>query len=153
MTLMLLMWKWMGLFLRENHLLRCWGWLALLNCLGSYIIFIAKTASKKIEALIRSMKSLSPEVGLCLYKSAILLCMEYCCHFWADVTSCYLELSNKLQKRICGTAGPSLTTFLELLLLFLFLLVQLAFSGGRCICYSDRLHNFSVTIPRYYKDV
>ena len=23
-TLMLLMWKWVGLFLRENHLLRCW---------------------------------------------------------------------------------------------------------------------------------
>ena len=25
-TLMLLMWKWMGLFLKKNHLLRCWGW-------------------------------------------------------------------------------------------------------------------------------
>ena len=24
-TLVLLMWKWMGLFLRKNHLLRCWG--------------------------------------------------------------------------------------------------------------------------------
>ena len=31
---------------------------------GSYIIFIAKTASKKIRALIRSMKFLSPEVAL-----------------------------------------------------------------------------------------
>ena len=29
--LMLLMWKWMGLFLRKNHLLRCWGWLSLPN--------------------------------------------------------------------------------------------------------------------------
>ena len=26
-TLVLLTWKWMGLFLRKNHLLRCWGWL------------------------------------------------------------------------------------------------------------------------------
>ena len=32
--------------------------------LGSYIIFIAQTASKKIAALIRSMKFLSPEVAL-----------------------------------------------------------------------------------------
>ena len=31
---------------------------------GSYIISIAKTASKKIRALIRSMKFLSPEVSL-----------------------------------------------------------------------------------------
>ena len=33
---------------------------------GSYIIFIVKTASKKIEALIRSMKFLSPEFALYL---------------------------------------------------------------------------------------
>ena len=38
---------------------------------GSYIISIAKTASKKIGALIRSMKFLSPEVALYLYKSTI----------------------------------------------------------------------------------
>ena len=37
--------------------------------LGSYIISIAKTASKKIGALIRSMKFLSPEVALYFYKS------------------------------------------------------------------------------------
>ena len=34
---------------------------------GSYIISIAKTASKKIGALTRSMKFLSPEVALYLY--------------------------------------------------------------------------------------
>ena len=43
---------------------------------GSYIIYIAKTASKKIGALIRSMKFLSREVVLYLYKSAIHPCME-----------------------------------------------------------------------------
>ena len=42
----------------------------------SYIISIAKTASKKIGALIRSMKFLSPEVALYLYKSTIRPCME-----------------------------------------------------------------------------
>ena len=31
---------------------------------GSYIIFIAKTASRKIRDLIHSMKFLSPEVAL-----------------------------------------------------------------------------------------
>ena len=44
---------------------------------GSYIISIAKTASKKIGALICSMKFLSPEVALYLCKSTlygILLC-------------------------------------------------------------------------------
>ena len=46
---------------------------------GSYIISIAKTASKKIEALIRSIKFLSPKVGLYLYKSTIRQCMKYCC--------------------------------------------------------------------------
>ena len=73
---------------------------------GSYIIFIAKTASRKIGALIRSMKFLSPEVALYLYKSTICSCMEYCCHVWAGAPSCYLELLDKLQKRICRTTGP-----------------------------------------------
>ena len=38
---------------------------------GSYIVSIAKTASEKIGAFIRSMKFLSPEVALYLYKSTI----------------------------------------------------------------------------------
>ena len=38
---------------------------------GSYIICIAKTSSKKIGGLIYSMKFLSPEVALYLYKSTI----------------------------------------------------------------------------------
>ena len=80
---------------------------------GSYIISIAKTASKKIGALIRSMKFLPPEVVLYLYKSTIRPCMEYCCHVWAGVPSCYLELLDKLQKRICRTVGPSLAGSLE----------------------------------------
>ena len=37
-TMGLLMWKWMGLFLRKNHLLRCWGWLSLLNWIGALTI-------------------------------------------------------------------------------------------------------------------
>ena len=82
---------------------------------GFYIISIAKTASKKIGAVIRSMKFLSPEVALYLYKSTICPCMEYCCHVWAGAPSCYLELLDKLQKRICRTVGPSLAASIELL--------------------------------------
>ena len=59
---------------------------------GSYIISIAKTASKKIGALIRSVKFLSLEVAPYLYKSTIRPCMEYCCHVWAGAPSCCLEL-------------------------------------------------------------
>ena len=72
-----------------------------LDC-GSYIVSIAKTASKKIGALIRSMKFLSPDVALYLYKSTIQPCMEYCCHVWAGAPSCYLELLDKLQKGYVG---------------------------------------------------
>ena len=34
--------------------------------------------------------------------------MEYCCHIWAGAPRCYLELLDKLPKRICRTVGPSL---------------------------------------------
>ena len=80
---------------------------------GSYIVSIAKTASKKIGVLIQSMKFLSPEVALYLYKSTIQPCMDYCCHVWASAASCYLELLDKLQKRICRTVCPSLAASLE----------------------------------------
>ena len=67
---------------------------------GSYIISIAKTAFKKIGALIHSMKFLSPEVALYFYKCTIQPCMEYCCHVWTGAPSCYLELLDKLQKHM-----------------------------------------------------
>ena len=39
--------------------------------------------------------------------------MEYCCHILAGAPSCYLELLDKLEKRICRTVGPTLATSLE----------------------------------------
>ena len=88
--------------------------------------------------------------------------MEYCCHVWAGAPSCYLELLDKLQKRICRTVGPSLAASLEPLVhrrnvtsLSLFYkyyfrrcsselaeLVPPPFSRGRSTHYSDRLHDF-----------
>ena len=127
---------------------------------GSCIISIAKTASKKIGALICSMKFLSPEVALHLYKSTIHPCMEYFCHAWAGAPSCYLELFDKLQKRICSTVCPSLAVSLEpfsqhQIVASLFCrygfgrcsweLAQLfppPFSRGRSTRHSDRLHDF-----------
>ena len=141
---------------------------------GCYIISIAKTASKKIGAFIRSMKFLSPEVAMYLYKSTIHPCMEYCSHVWAGTPSYYLELLDKLQKTNMLTVGPSLAlasleplTHLQNvanLIPFhryyfggcsseLAQLVPLPFSRGKSTHYSDRLHDFSVTIPRCYKDV
>ena len=131
---------------------------------GSYI---------KIGAMIRSMKFFSPEVAVYLYKSTIRSFMEYCYHVWAGAPSCHLELLDKLQKRICRTVGPSLAASLESLAhrrnlasvsLFyryyfdrcsseLAQLVPLPYSRGRSTRYSDRLHDFSFTIPRCYKDV
>ena len=140
---------------------------------GSYIISIAKTASNKIGALIRSTKLLCPEVAVYLYKSTICPCMEYCCHIYAGTPCCYLELLDKQQKRVCRPVGPSLAASLEPLAdhwnvvsLSLFYrycfgrcsselaqLVPLPCSRGWSTCYSDRLHDFSVIIPGCYKDV
>ena len=39
--------------------------------------------------------------------------MEYCCHIWAGAPSCFLELLDKLQKRICRTVSPSLAASLK----------------------------------------
>ena len=81
---------------------------------GSYIISIAKTTSKKIGALIRSMKFPSLQVVLYLYKSTICPSMEYCCYIWTGAPNCYLEFLNKLKKRICRTVGPSPAVSLEI---------------------------------------
>ena len=60
--------------------------------LGSYIISIAKTASKKIEALTRSMKFFSPEVALYLYESTMQPTIEYCCYVWTGAPSLLLGI-------------------------------------------------------------
>ena len=61
-----------------------------------------KVDDNEIRALIHSMKFLSPEIALYLYKSTMHPCMEYCCHVWAGAPSCYLDLLDKLQKGYAG---------------------------------------------------
>ena len=130
-------------------------------------------ASKKIEAFIRSMKFLSPEFALYLYKSTIRPCLEYCCHVWASAPSCYFELLDKLQKQIYRTTVPLLVVSPEPLAHYqnlsnfnlfyryyfglcsseLSQMVSVPYSQESSTHYSDRLHDFSVTILRRYKDV
>ena len=118
------------------------------------------------------MKILSPEVAQYLFKSTIYPCMEHCCHIWAGAPSCYLELIVKLRKRMYRTVGPSFFTSLESWLIVEML--RRVFSIGinlvdvhlnwlkwfhffllerRSTRYFDRFYDFSVTIPRCYKDV
>ena len=94
-TLVLLMRKWMGLFLRKNHLLRCCGWLSLLNRIGALTLSLLLKLQENWK-LIRSIKFLSRKVALYLYKSITRQCMEYCCHVCAGAPSFYLVLLDKL---------------------------------------------------------
>ena len=173
-TLVLLMWKCMHLFLGKKSFFEMLG-LSFSSKLdrGCYIVSVAKSASKKIGALMRSMKFPSSEVALYVYKSTRWACMEYCCHVWASTSSCYLELWDQLQKRICMKVGRSLAvcpqplahrqnvSSLSLFYRYCFVrfsselvkLVPLPGSWGRSTRYSDRWHYFFVTIPRCYKDV
>ena len=94
-------------------------------------------------------------------------------HVWGYAPICYLKFLDKLQKWIYRTVGPSHAASPEPMThcwneaspsLFyryyfgrcsseLAQLVPLPFSWGRSSCYSNRFHDFSVTIPRCYKDV
>ena len=78
------------------------------NRIVDYLEKYGLFSDEKWSLEIRSMKFLSPEVVLYLYKSTIGPCMKYCCHAWARDLSGYLGLLDKLQKRICRTFGASL---------------------------------------------
>ena len=110
-TLVVLMWKRMGLLLRKNYLLRYWGRLSSTNWNGTLSLsLLLKLPPINLK---HSMKYLPPTVFLYLYKSTIQPCMEYCCHTWVGVPSCYLEMLDKLQKRLCRTVDSSLAVSLE----------------------------------------
>ena len=125
---------------------------------GSYIISIIKTVSKQSRDLFYEI-SFSWDY------------MEYCFHVWAGTPSCCLEMIDKLQNRICGSISLSVAASLEPLAhwwnvasLSLFSryyfsrysseqLVPRPYSRETSTCYSDRLHDFPVIIPRVYNYV
>ena len=68
--------------------------------------------------------------------------------------NCHIDMLDKLQKRICRTVGSWPAGFLEPLPHSQTGAIgSTSFSRGRSTRYSDRLHDFSVTIPRCYKNV
>ena len=67
---------------------------------SSYIISIARTASKKIGALISSMKFLYPEVALYLYKTTVKAMHGTVVISGLVLLATMLKMLDKLQKRI-----------------------------------------------------
>ena len=78
-----------------------------------WIVALTLSVFLKLPPRKLEFNEVSPEVAVYLYKSAICLCMKYCCHVWAGAPIYYLELLGKLQKQICRTIGPSLAASLE----------------------------------------
>ena len=115
------------------------------------------------------MKFLSLEVTCCFYKPAMRPSIGYCFHDWVVGPSCSLNIWDKLQKQKCRTVNHSLETLphcLNVATLSLFCrycfsrcsfelaeLVLLPYLSDRSICLSNRLHDFSVTILGFFKDV
>ena len=104
------------------------------------------------------MKFLSTEAALYLYKSIVRPCMEYCCHVWAGaprttVPSLAASLEPLAHRRNVASLSLFYRYYLGRCSSELVQLVPLPFSRGRSFHYSDRLHDFSVTIPRCCKDV
>ena len=59
------------------------------------------------------MKSLSSKVALCHYESTIQSSTKsYSCHVWVGAYNCYLNMLNRLQKRVYfPTVSPQDTAF------------------------------------------
>ena len=107
------------------------------------------------------------EFDLYLYKSITAPSIKYCCHVWVGAPSYYLDMLDKLEKQVCRTVGLKLAASLEPLghcrnIAFLTFFFRYYFGGCSSELielvplvprYSDRLHDFSVTVLRCYKDV
>ena len=119
-----------------------------------------KTLFQKIEIWICSIKFHSPKFGLCLCKSTMLPCKEYCGHACAVALYCYLDMVDNLQKQVCRTVIAFLEPLghqsnavnVSLFCSYYFVrysselveLVPLPYSCGRSTGYFNMLHGFSV---------
>ena len=84
----------MGLFLRKNQLLRCWGWLSLLNKIGAITLhLLLRLSPRKLEPWFFLWSFLLLRL---LCKSTISPYMEYYCCVWVGASNCFLELLDKL---------------------------------------------------------
>ena len=151
-----------GPVLEEKSCFKILGLFSFLNSIGALtFVSIAKTAPKKIGALICSVNFLSPEVVLYPYNFSIRLCMEYCYYTWSVACNCslwyegngyvglYLHLLNswfiiEIQPALAFSIGITLAD------VHLNWLNCLTLVGGPLV---SLMHDFSVTILRCYKGV
>ena len=167
---MLLKWKWMGLFLKKIHLLRCWSWLSFVSWSGVLTLsLLLKLPPRKLE----------PWFVLWSFFLLMLLCIPInlpYSHAWIVVVisglvllvaawNCWISYKNSVSPWLAASfehlAHRRNVTSLSLFYGYYFgrcssklaQLLPLPYSWERSACYSDRLHDFSVTIPRSYEDV
>ena len=167
------MWKWMGQFLRKNHILRCCCWLSLLNWIGALALsLLLNLTPRKLEPwfVLWSfflLKWLCISINLpytYVWNAVVMSGLMLLVFTW----NCWISYKN----RYTGLLGLHLLPLEPLShhqnvaswSLFyrcyfvrgsaeLAELVPLPYCWGRSTCYSDILHDLSVTIPRCYKDV
>ena len=112
--LVLLIWKWMGLYWMRNHLVRFWNYFSLLNWIHVITLpLLLKILCDKIWALICSMKFLSSEAMLYLHKCHIKPCMECNGKVWTSASDCFLNMLDMLKKWVSKAVGSTLTACLE----------------------------------------
>ena len=108
------MWKWMGLFLRKNNLLRCWAWLSLLSWNGVLTLsLLLKLPPSRLE----------PWFALWSFFLLRLFCISInlpYSYVWNTVVIFGLVLLIatwnywiSYKKWICRTVGPSLAASLD----------------------------------------
>ena len=161
----------MGLLLKKNYILRYCGWLSLLNCIGALTLSLLPKLPPRIL-----------EAWFVLWSFFVLrlLCISVnlpYIHAWNTVVmsglvllvaswNCEISCKNRYARFFTCSPPEPLPHLPNVVILTLFYryyfarflseLVQrvsFPYSRGRSTCYSDRLHVFSVTIPRCYKDV
>ena len=87
-ALVLLMRKWLGLFLKKNHLLKTWGCFSVLNWIWTLSFSLLLKYHQKNWSLDSFYEVFFfAEVAQYLYKSTI----WNCCHAWDGPPNCYLE--------------------------------------------------------------
>ena len=165
-----LIWKWMGLFLIKNHLLRCRGWLALLNWIGALTLsLLLKLLPRKLEpwfvlwnffplrllyisinlpyshawnTFVMSRLELAVATGSCeiSYKNRYIELLVFC----LKPLACHRNIASLslFNRHYFGGCSSELVE-----------LVPLPYSRGRSTRYSNRLHDFSVTTLRCYNVV
>ena len=86
-TLVLLMWKWVGMSLKKDHLLR-WDCLSLLNWIVGFTLSpLLKLPPTQLKAWLVLLDFFRPKflfVSINLLYSLAILLLEYCCHLWVD---------------------------------------------------------------------